>query len=93
MGVVYFSGEAEIIGIHGLPADHVGNLKIRVETGILISYDQLVLAPILSQMIDSFAEIADLVDSSFGLYTNGIFSFWLKADLSWMERQLEVTGL
>ena len=26
-----------------------------------ISYDQLVLAPILSQMIESFAEIADLV--------------------------------
>ena len=31
---------------------------------IMISYDQLVLAPILSQMIESFAEIADLVGHS-----------------------------
>ena len=34
---------------------------IHAENYIIVSYDQLVLAPILSQMIESFAEIADLV--------------------------------
>ena len=36
-------------------------VKIRVEACIIVPYDQLVLAPIFSQMIQRFAKIADLV--------------------------------
>ena len=50
-----------------------------VEAGIIISYDQLVLARILSQMIESFAEIADLVGVVIWCYTSA--SSWFKGDL------------
>ena len=36
-------------------------VKFCIEAVIVVSYDKLVFAPILSQMIDSFTEIIDLV--------------------------------
>ena len=33
----------------------------RVKAGVVVSYNQLVFAPVLSQMIESFTEIADLI--------------------------------
>ena len=36
--------------------------QLSVETGVVVSYDQLVFTPILSQVIESFAEVVYLVD-------------------------------
>ena len=42
------------------PGNNLHIVHFRVQVGITV-YDHLVLIPILSQMIDSFAEITDLV--------------------------------
>ena len=36
-------------------------VKLRVETGIIVSDDKLVFTPVTSQLIKSFAEVAYLV--------------------------------
>ena len=48
------SGSVRVLGI-------VYIVKFSVEAGIIISYDHLVFTPILSQMIESFTEVAYLV--------------------------------
>ena len=69
-------------------------VKFCVESSIVVTYDQLVFAPILSQMIESFAEVADLgfvsvsdlgfvvwvvLKCNFKFLVEGIFKFDSKA--------------
>ena len=48
-------------------------VKFSVEAGIIICYDHMVFTPILSQMIESFAEVAYLVGFIIGVVDKGNF--------------------
>jgi len=63
-------------------------IKLRVEASIIVSNDQLVLAPVARQLIKSFAEVAYLVGFIIGIVHESNIKFLVAGRLQYDRKAI-----